>query len=143
MSALSRDGSSASCWAGASRFAIVGAPDFSPPGFSLVSYLRSSFANHSANSALDRGVRSGHIGMLGRYVASVHQTKSCPSLLPRPLRLDAIERIEVLFHFCFLYAGTAIAHPYHHLAAFPRRRYARISAILHGVVDEVGETALQ
>src|SRR5439155_22872036 len=63
--------------------------------------------------------------------------------LARPRRLEAIERVESLFHLRFGYSRSTVAHPNHGLVAFTRRRHARVSAIFKGVVDEVGKAALQ
>src|SRR5207248_11114608 len=81
--------------------------------------------------------------MFARNVARDREPKPCSACLARARRLDAIERVEDVFHLRFGYSRAAVAHANHGLVSFTRRRHARISAVFHCVVDEVGKTSLQ
>src|SRR5438034_7268131 len=81
--------------------------------------------------------------MLVRTIARDRQARPGSARFARSRRLDAIIGIEDPFHLRFRYSGTAVAHADHGLIPFTLRDNARITAVFHRVVDQIGKAALQ
>src|SRR5258706_1610768 len=65
--------------------------------------------------------------VLARNITGDGQPKPGSAGLARARRLEAIERVEDLFHLRSRYAGASVAHANHGLVSLARRRHARTS----------------
>jgi len=81
--------------------------------------------------------------MFVRDVAGNRQSQSTAARLPRTGRFKTIERIEDSFHLRFRNTRSAVCHTNGDTVCLATGGDACIAAVLHGIVDQIVQTALQ